>query len=164
MVGASEREEINVEPADDAGGQNYGWHWLEGTTCWYPERPRECELPYTPPVYQYNHDEGDCSISGIGVYRGTTSPTLVGSFVFADFCSGRVWALSRDSAVVTGWSANLLVDTDLLLTGGGVDQSGEVYLTSCGCDLSLTPTVVPSTRSAIWHLSAGLESSPSVVP
>ena len=34
-VGQFTWQEINVQPADAGGGQNYGWDWLEATHC-YP--------------------------------------------------------------------------------------------------------------------------------
>ena len=44
------------------------------------------------PVAQYTHDEG-CSITGGYVYRGTRVPALRGRYVFADFCSGKLWTM-----------------------------------------------------------------------
>ena len=32
-VGQGQREEVNVQPADSDGGENYGWDVMEGTTC-----------------------------------------------------------------------------------------------------------------------------------
>ena len=50
----------------------------------------------TPPVAEYGHDEG-CSVTGGAVYRGTAQPTLTGWYVFADYCSGRMWVLPADA-------------------------------------------------------------------
>jgi hypothetical protein len=35
-------------------------------------------------------------VTGGAVYRGTTQPALTGWYVFADFCSGRMWVLPAD--------------------------------------------------------------------
>jgi hypothetical protein len=50
---------------------------------------------YVAPVAVYAHDEG-CSVTGGYVYRGAEIPDLQGWYVYADFCSGRTWALPAD--------------------------------------------------------------------
>ena len=35
-VGQNIEEEIDFQPASDAGGNNYGWHILEGNRCYSP--------------------------------------------------------------------------------------------------------------------------------
>ncbi len=89
-VGQNEVEEIDVvEP-----GGNYGWNRIEGDRC-YPSGG-QCDVADTvPPVATYRHDEG-CSVSGGFVYRGEGVPSLYGSYVYGDFCSGRIWALPAD--------------------------------------------------------------------
>ncbi len=49
------------------------------------------------PVAEYSHDEG-CSVTGGFVLRGGTAPSLEGSYLYADYCSGRLWALAGPSA------------------------------------------------------------------
>ena len=44
------------------------------------------------PVAQYGRDRG-CSVTGGYAYRGARVPALRGRYVFADFCSGRVWSM-----------------------------------------------------------------------
>ena len=66
------------------------------------------------PVAEYSHTEGDCSITGMGVYRGEESPALDGIYFNSDFCSGRVWGLTRDDA--GAWGYQELLDTTLLAT------------------------------------------------
>ena len=89
-VGQNEVEEIDVvEP-----GGNYGWNRIEGDRC-YPSGG-DCDVADTLlPVATYRHDEG-CSVSGGFVYRGEGVPPLYGSYVYGDFCSGRIWALPVD--------------------------------------------------------------------
>ena len=45
-----------------------------------------------PPVAQYPHSLG-CSVTGGFVYRGSGVPALLGRYVYADYCSGRVWTM-----------------------------------------------------------------------
>lgn len=123
-VGQGTREEVNVQPFSSAGGENYGWRRMEGTRCFNPAN--DCQLPgMTLPVIEYAHGTGDCSVTGGFVYRGSRSPVLRGRYLYADFCSGRIWA-----ATLTGgrWTSTLLRDTDLFVSAFGEDSSGEMYV------------------------------------
>src|SRR5215211_3201032 len=150
-VGQNAWEEINFQPAGSPGGQNYGWDWLEGSHC-YPETVSECPRSQVGvlPVAEYNHSQGDCSISGLGVYRGEESPTLDGIYFNSDFCSGRVWGLKRDDS--GAWVYQQLLDTELLATGGGNDEAGNVYLTSCSCVFDRTYDPFENPQGAVWRV------------
>ena len=123
-VGQSGFEEVNFQPATSPGGENYGWSIMEGGYC-YPG-DRECDRTgLTMPVHFYDHTVG-CSITGGYVYRGPESPLLTGKYLFADFCSGRIYALERGD---DGWTRSLLLTTNLLISSFGEDEAGEVYIT-----------------------------------
>ena len=120
-VGQNEIEEIDVI---ERGG-NYGWNRLEGTRCFEPSSG--CDRSgVTLPVAEYDHGLG-CSVTGGVVYRGDEIPLLEGFYVFADLCSGRVWALppNGDPAVEVARSSRDVVSF-------GTDVRGEVYLISFG--------------------------------
>jgi plastocyanin len=144
-------EEINFQAAGTPGGQNYGWDWLEGSHC-YPETVSECPRSQVGvlPAAEYDHSQGDCSISGLGVYRGQESPTLDGIYFNSDFCSGRVWGLKRDDS--GAWVYQELLDTELLATGGGNDEAGNVYLTSCSCVFDRTYDPFENPQGAVWRV------------
>jgi glucose/arabinose dehydrogenase len=130
-VGQSAWEEINVAPATggvDAGkGLSFGWSAFEGD-----ERYNEDVSPdgHTPPIATYGHDVG-CSISGGVRVRGGPVPALEGWYVYADYCSGQVWALE-----VTGEGADLAagrtVELGVVENAAAVvaGPSGEVYVLS----------------------------------
>jgi glucose/arabinose dehydrogenase len=87
-VGQGAQEEVDVV----AAGGNYGWNQTEGDACY----TQGCDPSlYLPPVAVYGHDEG-CSVTGGYVYRGSELADLQGWYVYADFCSGRTWALPAD--------------------------------------------------------------------
>lgn len=87
-VGHDAWEEIDVV----VKGGNYGWPIREGTHC-FAEEP--CDLPDAiDPVFEYPHVDG-FSVTGGFVYRGRAIPDLSGRYVFADFISGRIWALEE---------------------------------------------------------------------
>jgi glucose/arabinose dehydrogenase len=165
-VGQVAWEEINYQPADSEGGQNYGWDFLEGAHCYPPET--DCGVVGTLPVAEYSHAEGDCSITGMGVYRGEGSPTLDGIYFNSDFCSGRVWGLTRDDA--GAWVYQELLDTTLLATGAGQDEAGEVYLTACECVFARDYNPFENPTGTLWRVVAadqvpeGAETAPLEAP
>lgn len=129
-VGATQREEINFQPAGSPGGQNYGWKIMEGSLCFRdnncPADVPPCGSPlFTLPVLEYGHEGDDCSVTGGYVYRGTALPQLHGAYVFGDFCTGRIWAADRRGA---GFRVREVSATARLLTTFGEDRDGEIYL------------------------------------
>jgi glucose/arabinose dehydrogenase len=95
------REEINFEPNDSPGGNNYGWDVMEGTAC-AAETPCNGES-FTPPFHEYPHDDNACSITGGYVYRGTED-TLYGEYFYGDYCSGAIWSINRNTGEGTNWT------------------------------------------------------------
>lgn len=150
-VGQVAWEEIHFQAADTAGGVNYGWKWLEGSHC-YPPSLTQCGLVGTLPVAQYSHANGDCSITGIGVYRGDESPSLDGIYFTSDFCSGRIWGLERgeDGA----WIFQELLDTTLLATGAGQAENGELYMTACTCEFGRDYDPFENATGTLWKVVA----------
>ena len=123
-VGQGLREEINVQPASSGGGENYGWDIAEGDIC-----NGNCSS-FTDPVWVYDHNSGDCSITGGEVYRGSRYPGLQGIYLYGDFCSGRVWGLQASGG---GWSNQLLSDGELSnIFTFGQDEQGNVYVSTSG--------------------------------
>lgn len=129
-VGQGFVEEINFQPAGSPGGQNYGWRCYEGSEPGEEYDAEECAADYTFPVFEYRHYDGagflGCAVTGGYVYRGQQFPTLAGTYVLADFCSGNFWTLQPDAP---GWPATFLGQ----LGGGspssfGEDDNGELYV------------------------------------
>jgi hypothetical protein len=54
----------------------------------------------TLPVAEYDHSQG-CSVSGGFVYRGLLSPALRGTYIYGDYCSGRIWGVTQLSSGLT---------------------------------------------------------------
>ncbi len=127
-VGQNAREEINFQSASSSGGENYGWRILEGSLCFNP--PIGCVSPqnYSPPVVEYDHNQG-CSVTGGVVYRGNRSPFMQGTYIYGDFCTGRIWRLKRSEQT---WQNTLLIDTPFQISTFGEDESGEVYVADYG--------------------------------
>ncbi len=132
-VGQDREEEIDVVQK----GGNYGWNIMEGT------------LPYAggnetgliSPVYEYDHTLGDAIIGGY-VYHGAAMPALQNEYVYGDYGSGKIWALSVNGTTATANA--LLTDSNLTISSFGIDQFGELYF--CAFDgkiYQLTETTVP---------------------
>ena len=128
-VGNSSREEVNHQPAASRGGENYGWRIMEGNRC-FEFLPLPCSADgLTSPVAEYERSHG-CAIVGGAVYRGTRYPPMQGLFIYADFCSGRIWGLSRpDVDVQDGWQSRLLLNASVPLSSVGEDEEGNLYVT-----------------------------------
>lgn len=96
-VGQAEREEIN-RVAITAGGLNYGWPCYEGTQPFNLQNcPPESELSF--PLAEYTHDNGNCSVTGGFVYRGSTWMDLEGHYFFADYCSGVIGTIDSSGSM-----------------------------------------------------------------
>ena len=85
-----------------------------------------CDGGFTDPVAEYTHEEG-CSITGGEVYRGELYPNMEGLYFYGDWCTGKIWGLSRDGGA---WTSTLLADTPFQPTTFGLDEAGNIYLAS----------------------------------
>ena len=125
-VGNLAHEEVNYQPAASGGGENYGWNTMEGTLCFTPEFCSTAGLIL--PVAEYGHQRG-CAIVGGAVYRGNSYPALQGAYIFADFCRGTVWVLTRpDANMPDAWLSSLLLDAAVPVSSIGEDEEGNVYV------------------------------------
>ncbi len=119
-VGQNSLEEVDVI----VPGGNYGWNIMEGSEC-FRLRGGGCDSEgLEPPVVEYGRDDG-CSITGGYVYRGSRLPGLYGRYMFADYCSGKIWAFSRESE-----DMDEFMDTDHSISSFGEDGDGELYVIS----------------------------------
>jgi len=120
-VGQNRLEEVNIRPASSKGGENYGWNIMEGSHCF---RSKTCDTAgLVLPAAEYGHDQG-CSVTGGIVYRGKAFPHFQGTYVYGDYCSGRIWGVRKKDG---RWSATELADTTLAISTFGEDEAGEVY-------------------------------------
>jgi glucose/arabinose dehydrogenase len=123
-VGGSQREEVDYQPVASKGGENYGWNRMEGSLSVQGQPPPDAVLP----VFEYSHEGGGCVVTGGYVYRGADIPNLVGSYVFADFCLGRLTALRlKDGKVVGDRSFDVTIPQ---LSSFGEGKDGELYAIS----------------------------------
>jgi glucose/arabinose dehydrogenase len=119
-VGQNALEEIDIIEK----GKNYGWRIREANNCYNPSDNCTNE-GLTPPIYSYPQNNGDRSITGGYVYRGTARKAWQGKYLYGDYISGRIWLLTYENNQA---SNQLLWDTDFLISSFGEDQSGELYV------------------------------------
>ena len=126
-VGQNRMEEVDFQPAEGTGGDNYGWNLLEGSLC-YPsgEAPPACEPPadYAAPVVEYGRSDGQ-AVTGGFVYRGPARRNMEGVYFFADYVSGRLWGLQRNQ---DAWSLRLLFVVPFHISTFGEDEFGNLYV------------------------------------
>jgi glucose/arabinose dehydrogenase len=131
-VGHSNWEEVDILSLDE-GGSNLGWVQVEGLHCF----AFGCDLEaFTPPVLEYSHENGNCSITGGRVYRGSLIPELDGFYFYSDWCAGWLRSFVYSDGGVTSeidWTED--VGEFGQPTSFGVDSSGELYITTWGGDI-----------------------------
>jgi glucose/arabinose dehydrogenase len=123
-VGQNEREEIDIITK----GGNYGWRVKEGIDCYNSANCDQAGL--IEPIHDYTQSNGDRSITGGYVYRGTSVKSLVGKYIYGDYVSGRIWALELDGDKKK--SNSLLMENKGSISSFGQDLSGEVYYLNLG--------------------------------
>jgi glucose/arabinose dehydrogenase/mono/diheme cytochrome c family protein len=115
-VGQDAWEEIDLVTA----GGDYGWSYFEATHDGPRIGTKPLGVAYASPIYEYGHGTGNFqgnSVTGGLVYRGSRLTELFEAYVFADYVSGRMWALRQTNGT---WSASLLT-TDANIVGFGID-------------------------------------------
>ena len=103
-------------------GANFGWSLLEHTQPVHPDDPRG-PTPITPPAAAHSHTESR-SITGGYVYRGNRIMELVGTYVYGDYVTGKIWGLDAESRDAV---PRELADTTLQISCFGVDHEQELY-------------------------------------
>jgi glucose/arabinose dehydrogenase len=124
----------NIEEVDRIlSGQNYGWHYKEGTFKFNPANGTISSdlsgLPggLTDPLVEYDHTQGIAVIGGF-VYHGSLLPQLDGKYVFGDLTlhSGELFYADLSTGVIQGLPLAPLAGK--FLKGFGEDASGEIYV------------------------------------
>ncbi|MEZ4728693.1 MAG: PQQ-dependent sugar dehydrogenase [Caldilineaceae bacterium] len=145
-VGQNRFEEINFAASGNNGGANYGWRCYEGATA-YNTTGCQPAGSYVAPLHVYNRNQGDCSVTGGYVYRGSVYPNLNGHYFFSDFCNKTIRSISGapDNTVITAWSANGGGSNPITF---GQDQQGELYVGYFSGEIyQITGVGVPSTAT-----------------
>ena len=124
-VGQDFWEEINIA---EKGG-NFGWSLREGAHP-YSANNLSTSAGLIDPIWEYDHDLGR-SITGGLIYRGKKVPELAGHYLYADYVSGRLWALHYDTASRRVVANRTIAHEEVTLpvVSFGEDEAGEAYFT-----------------------------------
>jgi len=156
-VGQNAWEEVDRFGAGTGAGANLGWRVMEGRHCTGLSGPVACNDPsLTLPIIEYPHTAGNCSITGGTVYRGMNAMALAGRYVYADYCTGRIWSAAPDRTGV--WQVRTVAAYGSPISTFGEDERGELYFAdySRGQLRSFVPESGDLT-DAIEYYHAGLD-------
>ncbi len=112
-VGQNKLEEIDII---DKGG-NYGWRLMEAEDCFKSENCNTQGLINPITSYKQGSKTGN-SVTGGYVCRDKNLPALNGKYIYGDFVSGNIWALT--------YSGKKAVNNELIAKlSGGLSSFGE---------------------------------------
>lgn len=126
-VGQNAWEEVNLVSA----GDNLGWKIKEASHCG-PKRESCTEDTLVDPIFEYPHTMGSSITGGFVVTNGAI-PAIEQHYVFADFVSGRLWAIPLPAPGETGMvEAKALGQWPFLPSTFGQNAEGTLYVAGFG--------------------------------
>ena len=119
-------------------GGNYGWSINEAFHPFKPRQTANKASKISKPIVEYPHSKNDDpnrtdygqSITGGYVYRGEPLKDLVGTYVYGDFQSGRIWGVREKDgkAVTSGELVDLKQSKPLNIAAFGEDPQGDLFI------------------------------------
>jgi glucose/arabinose dehydrogenase len=130
-VGQNAFEEIDYVPGrghgrPPRGGMNFGWSVFEGRSRFGPGKTPG----YRAPLLVRAHGPRTCSIIGGSVVRDRSLGSLAGRYLYGDFCSNRLRAVSLRGGRARGDRALPIGVSGL--SSFGEDARGRVYVAAIG--------------------------------
>jgi glucose/arabinose dehydrogenase len=122
-VGQEREEEVDFQPPG-VGGRNYCWSYKEGTLIYNSSIPCTIGMP-SDPIIEYDHSAGKCAIIGGYRYRGSRFPRMVGTYFYADLCTGQIFGATESGGV---WTSTSLFKSSTEPVTFGEDEAGELYV------------------------------------
>lgn len=124
-VGQNQTEEIDIIE----NGGNYGWNIAEGNQGYKSNKFDRTVLSF--PIWTYNHGIAGSSITGGYVCRDKNLPGLTGKYIYGDYTSGNIWALTSNGkkAVQNELIAKV---TPGSLSSFGEDSNNNLYILNYG--------------------------------
>ena len=138
-VGQNSWEEIDFIPITDVSGANFGWNDMEGSHC-YPTGEDCNQDNLITPIFEYpnnanylktligwNQNEAKgCSVTGGYVYRGNEILSLYGKYIYGDWCTGDIWALTYSDE--ENYLNEDIIESGINITSFGLDQNNELLI------------------------------------
>lgn len=124
-VGQNKIEEIDIVRK----GGNYGWNVMEAEDCYGAAKCNTEEMIL--PVWSYNQGpQTGNSVTGGHVYRGKSIQALKGKYIYGDYVTGNIWALTPSSE--GKYTNALLIKHKGMISSFGEDSNNELYICSYG--------------------------------
>ncbi|MFQ5730589.1 MAG: PQQ-dependent sugar dehydrogenase [Planctomycetaceae bacterium] len=121
-VGQDLWEEINIIRK----GGNYGWNLREAKHP-FGKTGSARRRDLIDPIWEYDHKKTGKSITGGHVYRGKRVPELTGKYVYADYVSGKIWALDYNARTRRVTSNRPIPGNKMPIITFGEDEAREIY-------------------------------------
>ena len=119
-------------------GGNYGWSVNESFHPFKARQKADAASPITKPIAEYPHAAGldpkrndlGQSITGGYVYRGKALPGLVGTYVYGDYQTGRIWGVKAKDGQATEGSELIDISKSkpLNIAAFGEDSKGDLFI------------------------------------
>ena len=126
-VGQDLHEEVDLL----VRGGNYGWNFREGNFPFRRGAPPGAK--FTDPVWDYPHTPADpkkCITGGL-VYHGERCADLEGKYLFADYVTGEIWALTPDGNKPVGPErVQQIAEASAIVSFARDPRNGDVLLAS----------------------------------
>lgn len=122
-VGQDRWEEVSIVQA----GDNLGWDIREGFACSDGKATRCGDASMVDPIHVYGRERG-ASITGGYVVLGKSAPSLTGKYVFGDYVSGRLFAMTLPKDRKQKTEATLLGRFAIAPSTFARDAAGELYV------------------------------------
>ena len=163
-VGQDDAEEVNYS-ATRGRGANFGWKCFEGPLPNDGTSPPCVPPGHVPPVFLYDR-VGCQSITGGYVVRDPGLPTLVGRYVYADYCVGEIRSIVPSTGA--GDASTGIDVADFTLVAFGEDACGRIYVVQLSGAVSRLDRRrgerVPGTRRRRRHRRAAATAPPPPPP
>jgi glucose/arabinose dehydrogenase len=121
-VGQYNWEEVN-RVGSSRRGANFGWDRMEGRHSFEGSAPAN----HVPPIHEYSHSRGGCAITGGHVIRDRRLDSLLGVYVFADYCDGALRTLRLNG---NSWDEGSLGLSKNQIVAFGVGPSKRLFVLS----------------------------------
>jgi Glucose / Sorbosone dehydrogenase len=151
-VGQDQMEEI-----DHGVAGNYGWSCFEGTRA-TGQTDARCASAAAMPVLTKTHSgDGFCSITGGYVVRDPGLPTLLGRYLYSDYCAGALRSFAVGNPGSDAPVGNLEVQG---LSSFGEDACGRIFVASLDgpvyrlVDGALSPCGAPASTAPVADTTA----------
>ena len=125
-VGQEQQEEVDVVTPAQANGADFGWSAYEGEARFNEDQDAPEAIA---PALVALHDDGNCSITGGVVVRDADLPTLLGRYLWGDFCRGELHSFTPEPGERVRDDV-ALGERVPALSSFGTDNDGNVYAVS----------------------------------